>query len=120
MDIHIDYQEKNAVYLSQCHRYESGLETLELYRNCPPSIAHGVFKSAVGHYQTTSDLADNGDRAHIAARNAARAVVTELLKKIVSYIRSVATEEDIPALIQAGFDVRVRTSRRRKSVVAPA
>ena len=50
----------------------------------------------------------------------ARKEVTEMFKKIIRYLEIVATEDDIPALIQAGFTVRSPGWRRKAMIPQPS
>ncbi|HJV34627.1 hypothetical protein [Geomonas sp.] len=116
----LDLSGNDRVFISNCYRYESGLRTLALYREPPPGLpSHDEVKAEIDGLQGDFEGGANGDRVFISKRKMARKKVTEMFKNIMSYLRSVAKEDDIPALIQAGFGVR-RFGGRKKSVVAPA
>lgn len=110
----IDVSGKDATFISNCYRWQSGLSTLHLYRNPPERLpASDKVKENVDLLQQAYEGGANGDRVQIAIRKKARKDVTEMYKKILHYLESIATEDDIPALIQTGFEVQHRASRRR-------
>jgi hypothetical protein len=111
----------DRVFISNSYRYESGLRTLALYREPPPGLpSHDEVKTTIDAMQEAFEGGANGDRVFISKRKSARKKVTEMFKNIRSYLQSVAKEDDIPALIQAGFGVRRFGGGRKKAVVAPA
>ena len=110
----------DSALLSDTYRYHSGLIGLELYRSPPPQMPGlDMVKTKIDHYQQTYEGGKTGNHAQIAARKKARKEVVTLFKAILLYLQSIATEDDIPALIQAGFGIR-RQGGRKKVVVAPA
>jgi hypothetical protein len=110
---------KDSVYLSNVTRLYHGLEGLELFKNPPEKAPNLVLiKAALDTYHGTYESAKNFDRGEIARRKLARKALTELLKKTRDYLQSIATEEDIPDLIRAGFEVG--HASRKKSTTAPA
>lgn len=113
----IDTSGKGAVFLSNSRRYLNGLKSLGLFRNQPEALEQ--LQVGIDYLGKKFEAATNGDRAEIAMRNKARKGVTEMLRKAVSYLQSVANEDDIPELLQAGFEVR-RIGIRRKTGTAPA
>lgn len=121
MTVRLQYElrGKESVYLTNVTRYASGLLNLEMYRNAPASIAADILRKREGRYRQTYEGAVNGDRVNITLRNKARKELTGLFKQILYYLQSVATEEDIPELLQAGIEVSGPIVRRR-TVVAPA
>lgn len=117
--VKIDLSGKDATFISNSYRYSSGLCNLHLYRNPPeklPSLEQ--VRANIDRLQQAYEGGSNGDRVQIALRKKARKDVTEIFTKIQNYLRSVATEDDVPALLQAGFEVR-QSAARRKSAVAP-
>ncbi|GFO54855.1 hypothetical protein GMSM_18620 [Geomonas sp. Red276] len=117
--ITIDLMGKDAVFISNCYRYHSGLANLALYRNPPPGLPSlEQAKERIDALQSAFEGGTTGNRVHIELRNIARRDVTDMFKRIISYLQSVATDEDIPALIQAGFGVR-RFFAHKKSAAAP-
>lgn len=114
--ISIDLKGKDSTVLNTAHHCTRGLETLLLYKNGPIPVEE--VKVAVNDYDSSHEGAKTGNRVEILKRNNARRAVTEMFKKIISFLQSVATEEDIPALMEAGFDARV-PSYRRKTSAAP-
>ncbi|QXE92547.1 hypothetical protein [Geomonas subterranea] len=114
--ISADITGKDSTCLSNARRCTRGLETLELYKNGPFPV--DVVQQAVNVYDSAYEEGKSGNRSQIQRRKNARKVVTEMFKKIVSFLKSVATEEDIPALMQAGFNAHVPVYRR-KAASAP-
>ena len=117
----LDLTGKDATFISNCYRYYSGLCTLPLYQNLQgPQLPVDQVKAYIDSLQLTYEVGATGSRVHIAARNQLRQQVTDMFRRIIYYLQSVATEADIPALIQAGFQVARHTGGRKKSVVQPA
>lgn len=119
MKVKIDMSGRDSACLSNCHRYLNGLYNLELYRN-PPEKAPSLeqLKPAIADYEQCYENGVNGDRVWIAKRKKARKNVCEMFEKVCHYLEVVATENDIPALLQAGFEVP--RAARRKTAAAPA
>ncbi|WP_129126394.1 hypothetical protein [Geomonas oryzae] len=109
--VSVDLTGKDSTVLSTVHRCTRGLETLLLYKAGPIPVEE--VKGAVSYYDTSHEGAKTGNRVEIFKRNNARRTVTEMFKKIISFLQSVATEEDIPALMEAGFNARVPSYRKR-------
>ena len=117
--IKIDLTGKDAIFLSNSHRYCNGLAGLEMYRNPPEKIPSlGQLKEAIDRFQQRYEAALNGDRVQISMREKARKEVTNIFKMIQYYLQSVANDDDVPALLQAGFHIMGPVSRK-KSIVAP-
>lgn len=115
----IDLTGRDAVFISNSYRYHSGLCTLHLYRNPPDRLPNTEkLKEMIDQLQQAYEGGATGDRVQIAARIQARKHLTDTFKKILSFLQSVSAEEDIPALIQAGFEVR--RGLIRKKVPIPA
>ncbi|MBU5636958.1 hypothetical protein KOM00_09445 [Geomonas sp. Red69] len=110
-----DVKGKDSTCLSNVRRCARGLADLELYKNGPIPI--NIVQQAVDEYDAAHEEGKSGNRSQIQRRKNARKVVTEMFKKIVSFLQSVATEEDIPALMQAGFNAHVPVYRKK---TAPA
>ncbi len=118
--VSIDLTGKDSVFISNIYRYHNGLCGLSLYRNHPeqlPSVDQ--LKEKIDLLQQAYEAGTTGNRVQIALRTQLRNELTEIFKKITAYLQSVATEDDIPALLQAGFSVK-RIGTRKKTVVAPA
>lgn len=117
----LDLTGKDAVFISNSYRYISGFSTLGLLRNLPeklPTLER--LKDQADRLQNAYEGGTVGDRVQIATRNQARKELTDMFTRISRYLESIATEEDIPALIQAGFDVRRPWGGRRKAAPAVA
>ncbi|MBJ6724764.1 hypothetical protein [Geomesophilobacter sediminis] len=115
----LDLTGKDAVFISNSYRYHSGLSTLAIYHDAPAELGTGPLKVAIDGLQLAFEGGKTGNHAQIRLRKTLRKQVTEMFKKILHYLQCVATEDDIPALIQAGFGVR-QFGHRKKVVPAPA
>jgi len=116
----IDLTGKDSVFISNVYRYHSGLCGLSLYRNHPKQLPSlDQLKEKIDLLQQAYEGGTTGNRVQIALRTKLRKELAEIFKKITAYLQSVATEDDIPALLQAGFSVK-RVGTRKKPVVAPA
>lgn len=118
LKITIDLKGKDSSVLSNAHRGANGLVSLALYAKGP--FPPEEVQQAVAEYDGFYEGAKTGNRVEILKRNHARRLVTEMFRKITSFLQSVATEEDIPALIQAGFDARVPDFRRKQATISAA
>lgn len=117
--LRIDLSGKDGTFISNSYRYESGLRNLHLYRDLPPRMPGlDQIRGRIDVMQQAYEGGMTGSRVHIAARNQARKDVTDMFNRILRYLEAVATEEDIPALIQAGFEVRRQWSRRKVAQLA--
>lgn len=117
----IDLTGKDSIFLSNCHRYLHGLADLELYRTCPEKVApYDMLKGGIDRFEQSFEGGINGDRLQIAMRKKHRKEVTDMFNKILRYLESVAEEDDIPALMRAGIEVRKSPVRRRKAAALVA
>ncbi|HBG07999.1 MAG: hypothetical protein A2075_13820 [Geobacteraceae bacterium GWC2_58_44] len=115
----IDLTGKDATFLSNTNRYCNGLFNLELYRTRPdkvPSLEQ--LKEGINRFQLAYEAALNGDRVEASKRKKARTDLTAMFEKALHFLESVADEDDIPALLQAGFEVP--RAARRKTMIAPS
>lgn len=116
----LDLTGKPSVFLSNCHRYYNGFCGLSIYRDPPDQVISLVrLKEGIDVFEMRFEGSVNRDRIQIALRNKARKELTDLFKKVLSYLQVIATEEDIPQLLQAGVMVRGPAMRKR-TVTAPA
>ena len=107
---------KDSVFVSNSYRYISGLSALPLFHNPPEKVPHlDQVKTQADRLQNAYEGGTVGDRVQIAMRKQARKELTDMFTRITRYLEAIATEEDIPALIQAGFEVRRPWGRRRKT-----
>ncbi|MBU5612620.1 hypothetical protein [Geomonas azotofigens] len=114
-----DLQGRPAVVLANCKRYFNGLSVLPLYRNPPEqAVPLATLKAAIDDADQKFQAAINYDRVQIVLRNKSFKVMVELFKKVVAYLQLVATEDDIPDLLQAGLEVV--TPPKRKKTPVPA
>lgn len=117
--LQLDLTGKPAVFLSNCLRYYNGLSSLSIYRNPPEqAVSLAQLKDGIDLYELKMESSVNYDRLQIKLRDDARKQLTDLFKKVVAYLQMIAKEEDVPALMQAGIEVKGRASRKR-TVVAP-
>ena len=115
----LDLTGKDATFLSNCYRYHSGLSVLPLYRTPPDGLGTDKVKEKIDTMQHAYEGGTTGNRVEIAIRKKARKEVIEMFRKIISYCQSIATEDDIPALIQAGFQV-LHFGGRKRPAAEPA
>lgn len=123
MSIHLKLElgGKDSVFFSFATRLVHGLATLLIYRNVPDRVTNwDQLKAALDTYGSTMDSSHNGDRGEIAKRKMARKALSEMFKKVRDYLQSIATEDDIPALIEAGFQIVQRSGRKKSSNVSAA
>jgi hypothetical protein len=120
VQVTVDLTGTDAAVISTCYRLHSGICGLEIYKDVPKQLATDGVKERIDNYQLHFEGGASGSHASIAQRNLARKEVTELFKKIMRFIEIIATEEDIPALILAGFSVRKTGSKKKTIVVQPA
>jgi len=113
----LDLGGNDGVFISNSYRYMSGVESLAIFRNSP--IAYDHVKEKVDRLQHAYEGGKLGTRSLIEERRRLRKEVVDIFKRIIRFLESVANEDDIPALIQAGFKV-IHPGYRRKSVVTPA
>lgn len=107
---------KAVVVLGNCQRYCGGLTTLELYRKAaeqavPLEMIQGSISDAEQKYKA----AINYDRVAIVSRNKSFKVMIDLFKKVAAYLQVVATEDDIPDLLQAGLEIIAPPKKKRAS-----
>jgi hypothetical protein len=115
----IDLTGKHSTFQGNSLRYYNGLLGLDLYRTRSERVpSPEQIKEGIDRFQHAYEGAENGDRVQINLRNKARKEVTDMFEKVLHFLQSVATEDDIPALLQAGFEVR--RTRRKKPVIVPA
>lgn len=114
--LHLKYElsGKASLVLSNCHRYYSGLATLELYKKAAEhAVPLEVINAAIVDAEQKYNGAINYDRIAIVMRNQSFKVMIDLFKKVAAYLQVIATEEDIPALLQAGVEVVVPPKRKK-------
>ena len=120
VNLSIDLTGNDAIVLSTCYRVHSGICGLGIYNDVPQLLATDRVKERIDNYQHHFEGGATGNHASIAQRNLARKEVIELFKKIIRFLEIIATENDIPALILAGFNVRKSGTRKKTVVVQPA
>lgn len=114
-----DLTGKPSVFLSNSLRYYNGLSSLSIYRNPPEqAVSLARLKEGLDLYEQKMESSINYDRLQIKLRDDARKQLTDLFKKVIAYLQMIATEEDIPALMQAGIEIKGRAPKK-KTVVAP-
>ncbi|MBJ6751388.1 hypothetical protein [Geomonas anaerohicana] len=116
LHLKFDLAGRPAVFLGNCKRYYTGLSGLALYRNITDQgIALGRVKELLDDADQKYNAAVNYDRVAIVLRNKAFKELIDIFKKIAAYLQVIATEDDIPALMQAGLEVVTPYTRKRKS-----
>lgn len=116
--LHLKYElsGKASDVLGNCQRYYSGLTTLLLYKKAAEqAVPLEMIKGALDDAEEKFQAAINYDRVAIVMRNKSFKVMIDLFKKVAAYLQVVATEDDIPALLQAGVDVIGPPKRKRAS-----
>jgi hypothetical protein len=115
MKIFADLKGKEEVFLTNAQRFVNGLKTLDLFKYRPERLSSGeVMQSVLDGYRNWFERGKTGNRIDIGQRNKARKDFTERFNRILRFLESIAEEEDIPALLAAGFKVVV-TKRRAAS-----
>ncbi len=120
--LHLKYElsGKASLVLSNCQRYYSGLATLDLYKKAAEgAVPLEVIKAAIDDAEQKYHNAINYDRVAIVMRNQAFKVMIDLFKKAAAYLQVIATENDIPALLQAGVEVITTPKRKKASTSSP-
>jgi hypothetical protein len=116
--LHLRYElaGKALAVLGNCQRYYSGLTALELYKKAAEqAVPLEVIGAAISDAEQKYRSAINYDRVAIVMRNQAFKVMIDLFKKVAAYLQVVATEDDIPALLQAGVEVVATPKKKRSS-----
>ncbi len=116
--LHLKYElaGKASTVLSNCQRYYGGLASLSLYKKAAEqAVPLEVIKAAIDDAEQKYNSAINYDRVAIVMRNKSFKVMIDLFKKVAAYLQVVATEDDIPALLQAGVEVVATPKRKRAS-----
>lgn len=117
LHLKFDLAGRPSVVLGNCKRYYSGLAVLQLYRNPPEqAVPLATLKAAIDDADQKFQAAINYDRVAIMLRNKAFKEMIDLFKKVAAYLQAIATEEDIPELLQAGVDVMYSSHKRKKIV----
>lgn len=120
LHLKFDLRGRPSVFLANGKRYYNGLNGLALYRNPPDqAVPLVLLKEALDDAEQKIQAAANYDRIQIHLRNLAIKHLVEMFKKIAGYLQLVATENDIPELLQAGVTV-VPPLLKRKKALAPA
>ncbi|MBU5636531.1 hypothetical protein KOM00_07250 [Geomonas sp. Red69] len=111
-----DLAGRPTVFLGNCKRYYTGLCLLPLYQNVTDQgIALVRVKELIDDADKKYNAAVNYDRVAIVLRNKAFKELIDIFKKIAAYLQVVATEDDIPGLLQAGLEVVAPPPRKKKS-----
>jgi hypothetical protein len=106
--IKINLMGRDSVFIANSERYITGLENIGAYKgvtgDSPPSI--DLLKQTFGQYKQCFEKGATGDRIQITMRNRSRKELKEMFQKAQNYLQAVASEVDLPALLQAGFELR--------------
>ncbi|TGU72133.1 hypothetical protein E4633_07380 [Geomonas terrae] len=120
--LHLRYKlsGKTLVVLGDCQRYYGGLATLSLYKKAAElAVPLEVIGAAISDAEQKYRNAINYDRVAIVMRNQAFKVMIDLFKNVAAYLQVVATEDDIPALLQAGLEVIAAPKKKRTTTSSP-
>lgn len=105
-----------SVLLGNCQLYYGGLTTLELYRkSAAQAVPLEMIQGAITDAEQKYKAAINYDRVAIVMRNKSFKVMVDLFRKVAAYLQVVATEDDIPDLLQAGIEVLAPPKKKRAS-----
>jgi hypothetical protein len=119
LKIKIKLAGRDSVFLAFSQRLISGLENIEPYKgvtgNSPPSL--DLLRQTFSQYKQCFEGGATGDRIQITMRKRARKELKEMFQKTQSYLQAVASESDLPALLQAGFELRSPGVRSKRGVV---
>ncbi|WP_224982690.1 hypothetical protein [Geomonas agri] len=114
-----DLKGRPSAVLANCKRYYNGLSGLSLYRNVPDqAIPLARIKEAIDDAEQKYQAAINFDRVQIVLRDKSFKELLELFKKIAGYLQLIATEENIPELLQAGVQIVTPFKKRKQSTPA--
>lgn len=120
-NIKINLMGRDSVFLANSQRYITGLENVVPYKdltgNSPPSL--DLLKQTFSQYKQCFERGASGDRIQITMRKRTRKELKEMFQKAQSYLQAVATENDLPALLQAGFELRSPGVRGKRGIVPP-
>lgn len=119
LKIKINLTGRDSVFLANSQRYINGLENVEPYKgvtgNSPPSL--DLLKQTFSQYKQCFERGATGDRIHITMRKRTRKELREMFQKAQNYLQAVASENDLPALLQAGFELRSPGVRSKRGAV---
>ena len=119
LHLRYDLSGKASAVLGNCQRYYGGLTALTLYlKGADQAVPLEMLKGALDDAQQKFNGAINYDRVAIVARNQSFKVLIDLFKKVAAYLQVVATEDDIPALLQAGIEVVATPQKKRTSTTS--
>lgn len=112
----------DTAFLAVVLGHLAALTTLALFQSVPDKVPTiEMLKTAIDRFRQYLEGSKYGDRIQIALRVKARKEVTEMLQKIFHFLESVADEDDLVVLQQAGFELRKPYGRKktsRKNVLA--
>jgi len=122
LKLKLKLNDKDALFLTKATVFTDALSKMEIYKTAPSHLAHEKMVPLVDSYRTYYQSAINGDRVSISLRNRARQELTDFFKMILHFLQAVATEDDIPLLLQGGVqvdqDARKKTSHSQQPVLA--
>lgn len=119
VNVTLDFSGRDATAISNFYLWHSGLARLSLYARAPDELRLDKVKTHIDNLQQAFEGGATGNHSLIALRKRLRKEVTNLFRRILCFIQCLATEADIPSLIDAGFSVQRRIARK-KVVVAPS
>lgn len=118
VELRLDLRGTDAVFLATTTNFITMLADLEIYKSAPAHVGHGQISSNLGQYQTYYEGGKHGDRINIALRRDARATLASSCRGVLHYLQAVASENDLPTLMQGGVTIHRR--QRRKPATKPS
>lgn len=103
---------KDEVYLARVEGYHKALFNLEMFKSAPEHISVQRSEQVLEKYRTHFEAGKSGNRIEIALRNQARQEVTAFFKAVLHFLHCVATENDVPKILEAGLE-RCKNTRRK-------
>lgn len=113
--LHVDFRGPDAVFLDTTTSFVSMLGQFEKYKAAPAHVGHEELSNQLAQYRGYFEGGKHGDRINIALRKGARQTLTSTCRKSLHFLQAIATEEDMPILLQGGVTRRQRPQRKRSS-----
>jgi hypothetical protein len=112
VELWLDLRGPDAVFLATTTSFVTMLGDLEVYKSAPEHLGHAQMSSHLGQYKIYYEGGKNGDRINISLRKGCRETLTLSCRKALYYLQAVASEADIPKLLQGGVTLRRRPRRK--------
>lgn len=108
----------DAAFLGTTTTFATMLATLDIYKSAPAHLGHEQLTHHLNQYQGYYEGGKYGDRINISMRKAAREALASFCQRVLYFLQAVASEADLPILMQGGVTLRRRA--RRKAAQKPA